>query len=133
MRGPWPQGGLSLPELLLALAIVGILASIAYPSYRGYVQRANRVEGQAMLLEAASRQERYFSQNHAFVENTGQLPLLGLNGVSRSGAYQLQVSAGSAADGGFLLSALPRQPDPVCPALLLNALGERGPAADCWR
>lgn len=127
------RSGFSLLELLLALAISGILASIALPSYQAHVLRANRVEGQALLREAAARQERYFAQNHRFVQGGGQIALLGLDALSRSGLYRLELGAGDTADGGFLLTAVAQRRDDACPALTLNALGDQGPAQHCWR
>ncbi|CDF86540.1 hypothetical protein PKB_5227 [Pseudomonas knackmussii B13] len=125
--------GFGLLELLLALAILGILASIAIPNYQAHVLRANRVEGRALLMDAAARQERYFAQNHRFVRVSGQIDLLGLDALSRSGLYRLEVSAGDGADGGFRLVAVALRRDPECPALTLNALGDRGPDVRCWR
>ncbi|SDI03281.1 type IV pilin protein [Pseudomonas panipatensis] len=135
-RAPRRHGGFSLLEMLIVLVIVGIFASIAYPAYQHYVQRASRAEGQAMLYETAARQERHFAQNHRYVVGNDELARLGLSGVSATGKYRLTIRPGSAGDGGFLLTATPQRPDPRCGDLTLNALGERGPGgavAECWR
>jgi type IV pilus assembly protein PilE len=52
--------GFTLLELMISVAVVGILASIAYPSYIDNISRANRSEGQRELLRLASLQEQYF-------------------------------------------------------------------------
>jgi len=58
------QNGFTLIELMVTVVIIGILASIAFPSYQEFVKRGNRTEGQAFLSEVAARQERYFAQNN---------------------------------------------------------------------
>lgn len=54
--------GFTLPELLVVVAIIGILAAVAFPSYREYVVRSNRADLQAHLMLLATSLERYKSQ-----------------------------------------------------------------------
>ncbi|HEJ3591491.1 TPA: type IV pilin protein [Pseudomonas aeruginosa] len=56
------QKGFTLLEMVVVVAVIGILLGIAIPSYQNYVIRSNRTEGQALLSDAAARQERYYSQ-----------------------------------------------------------------------
>lgn len=65
--------GFTLIELMIVVAIVGILAAIAYPSYQEYVLRGNRSEAQALLNDAAARQERYYTQNNTYADTTAKL------------------------------------------------------------
>ena len=51
---------------MIVVVIVGILAAIAFPSYKRYVDRAKRAEGKTLLMEAAGRQERYYFDNNQY-------------------------------------------------------------------
>jgi type IV pilus assembly protein PilE len=63
--------GFSLIELMIALAVISILASIAYPNYMEYLQRARRAECASVLLGQANAMERRFSTTNSYV---GALP-----------------------------------------------------------
>lgn len=63
--------GFSLIELMIALAVVSILAGIAYPNYMEYLQRARRAECTGVLLGQANAMERRFSTTNSYV---GALP-----------------------------------------------------------
>ncbi len=136
--------GITLLELLIVVAVIAIIASFALPSYREYTNRSNRSEGQAMLNEAAARQERYFGQNNAYVTTAANIAKLGVrtstaSGVtSDTGKYTLSVSS-AAGDGGYTLTASQQFGDTACGNLTLNARGVRGRTGsgksieDCWR
>lgn len=64
------QRGFTLIELMITVAIVAILAAIAFPSYTKYVQRGYRSEGIAMLTDAAARAERFYAQNNMYTGAT---------------------------------------------------------------
>lgn len=70
--------GFSLVELMVAVAIIGILAAIALPSYNQYLIRANKSAAKAVLLEAASRQEQYIVQNRSYFVTTTDNDFSGL-------------------------------------------------------
>ncbi len=65
--------GFTLIELMIVVAIVGILATIAYPSYQDYVRRSARAEARAAMLNMAQLQERNFSDRGAYVAITSAL------------------------------------------------------------
>lgn len=147
--------GFTLIEMMVVIAIVGVLAAIAYPNYQQYTLRSNRTEGQALLNDAAAREERYFAQNNVYVSAPGDLGKLNIpntttsdsgdtatsSALSATGKYQLSVSKVDD-DGGYTLTATPQgaqAADTKCGNLTLNAIGARGVSAsgasvnDCWK
>lgn len=60
------SAGFTLIELMIVVAIVGIIAAVAYPAYQDQVRKAKRSDGQAKILDAMARQERYFSENNTY-------------------------------------------------------------------
>lgn len=62
------QKGITLIELMVVVAIVAILASIAIPSYGQYIIRTNRRAAQATMMEIATREHQHFAANRAFAD-----------------------------------------------------------------
>lgn len=65
--------GFSLIELMIAVAIIGVIAAIAFPAYDGYVARTNRAIGKSFISQVASRQEQYFADNKQYADDMAQL------------------------------------------------------------
>jgi type IV pilus assembly protein PilE len=68
------QNGFTLIELMVVLAIVGILASVAYPSYTAYVTRGKITQATAGLNEYRIRMTQYFADNKVFDNSLGGTP-----------------------------------------------------------
>ncbi len=62
--------GFTLIELMITVSIVGILASIAYPSYRGYILKSKRAEARTALSDLLQQQERYMTQRNTYLAFT---------------------------------------------------------------
>lgn len=60
------EKGFTLIEILIVVAIIGVLSAFAYPSYMSYVRNGWRAEGRAALLAEMQQQERYFTQMNQY-------------------------------------------------------------------
>ena len=59
--------GFTLIELMIVVAIIAILAAIAYPSYQDSVRKSRRAEGRSAMMEVLQQQERYMTQNNTYL------------------------------------------------------------------
>lgn len=122
--------GFSLIELLIVVAIVGILSAVAYPSYTNYVLKGKRAEGRAALLAAAQRQERYLTNNNSYTTNLAAAGIPAFSGQSAgsASAYTITVIAGAAGIAtSFIAKATPSSiNDPACGTLTYDQIGAKG-------
>lgn len=126
--------GFSLIELLIALAIVAILASITVPSFSGLLAKSRRGDAMVALLSVQLAQETFRAGNSAYAAD---LATLGWQAaVSPDGFYQLQVRRAGSAD--FLAVAHPVgvQSSDKCGAFAMDAQGPNYSGSfagqQCW-
>ena len=137
------QAGFSLVELLVVLVIMGVLSALALPGYSRYVQRGNRTEVMAALLEAQHFMERYYSANGQYLSPAYAVPMLPqrLQRIPLQGTVRYQLSVREATVNSYLLQAVPEgsMAGDVCGNLTINQTGLRGvlnsthSVAECWR
>ncbi|MGX2033042.1 type IV pilin protein [Methylocaldum gracile] len=138
MQGIRKIRGFTLMELMIAVAVVGILAAVAFPSYQSQVIKTRRSDGKAALMSAAAKQEQYYLDNKTYANTMTALGYSANPASSAEGYYQISITASSAT--AFTLQAAPQgsqTSDTVCDNLTLNNLGTKtesgsGTVNDCW-
>jgi len=129
------QKGMTLVELLITVAIVGVLGAVAYPAYTDYVVKSNRSEAKRELVRIANKMEQYYVDHRTY---TDDMTLLGLSAdpfITQTGHYSIDTSA--QAQGSFVLTATAQSThataDPDCTTLSINHIGQKtAESADCW-
>ena len=139
-RGPagQTQHGFTLIELLIAIAVVSILAAIAYPSYQQQIMQSRRAKAQVCLSELAQFMERFYTTNMRYDQTTaGAAVVLPSTSCSAelAGQYNFGFSIPTTPTT-YALSATAtgsQVKDTGCTVLGVNSAGQKTPAAGCWK
>ena len=131
-KRPHASSGFTLVELMIVVAIIGIIAAFGYPAYRNYVIQAKRVDGQTLLMDLAARQERFYADNRAYATTAkDNLGYATMTAESAEGNWTAEVDSGGQA---FVLIAKPAGDhagrDPDCAFLGINNQGRKGGGKD---
>jgi len=124
------QQGFTLIELMIAVVIVGILATVAVPSYQSFVIRGNRAAAQAFMVDVANREKQYLLDARAYATDLATLGMAAPADVSKSySSIAINVSAVPLA---FTITATPNSGQQAADgALTLTSSGAKSPA-DKW-
>lgn len=131
--------GFTLLELMIAIAIIGILAAIAYPSFASQLQKSRRTSAKTALLDLASREAKYYSLNNAYTTSMIALGYAsaGPIAVPDNNSYYYDLSIATENITGYIATAAPNvagsQAADGCGSYTIDYLGVKGAGAgNCW-
>jgi type IV pilus assembly protein PilE len=150
------QHGFTLVELMVVVVIIGIIAAVAIPAYRGAVMKSNRSSAKAALLDLAAREEKYYTlaNTYAFDSTNTTLTTIGaqLYGSGSTTTFPINVPgtgptlytiaapsvtlASGATPASFTITATPvnSQANDQCGSFTINSAGQQtvSGTGSCW-
>lgn len=136
------SSGFTLIEVMIVVAIIGVLSAIGFPAYTDYIMRGNRSEATAALLEARQFMERYYGANNRYSTAADGNPALPtrLQTIPAGGPTRYTLSV-AATVNSYTLTAVPSgsMATDKCGSLTITNTGVKGRSttgptvAECWR
>lgn len=126
------QRGFTLIELMVTVAIVGILAAIAYPSYQNYMIKGRRASAQAHLMDIAQRQQQYLLDVRGYAADLTTLNITTPSNVSTN--YTITIATPAGPPPTFTITATPiaGTPQATDGPLSINNTGVKTSTNNTW-
>lgn len=99
-------GGFTLIELVIVVAVIGILVAVAFPSYQAHLRKGNRAAAQSYLMDVAQKQQQYLLDNRAYAATETALNATQPADVSKY--YTVAITADPGPPPTFTLTATPK-------------------------
>ncbi len=137
--------GFTLMEVMIVVAIIGILLSVALPAYRDSIQKGRRSDGMSALLDASNRQERLMLDRSTYASDMTALGFAADPFISPEGHYSIDAVACTRPGGTIFncyvltatpVSTSPQAHDTYCTSLILDSSGAKSATGstpdECW-
>jgi type IV pilus assembly protein PilE len=118
--------GFTLIELMITVAIVAILAAVAYPGYQSYVRRSARAAAQSYMMTIAARQEQYMSDARSYASTQSDLGLT--QPTETNGRYTFAIALDNGPPRAFTITATAAGSQMADGNLTLTSAGVKSPA-----
>ena len=142
------QGGITLMELMIVVAIISIVSAIAYPNYTRFVAKSKRASSVSVMLQVADRQQQFFMDNKRYATDMTSLgyeanPIMinddGTVVAAGDSKRTYELSFQSASAMAYTILATPQlhqaTSDYGCGALTMTEAGVKGQSGasdNCW-
>ena len=121
------RGGFTLIELMITVAVIGILAAVAYPSYQSYLVKSNRRAAQAFMMDVSNKQKQFLIDSRSYAATVAAL---GMSAPPEVDNHYVVTIGTAASPPAFTVTATPKASSPQANdgTLTLSDTGAKGPA-----